>query len=77
MVGMTGDAALVEDKEHIGVEAFDHCLDIRAKGVKALHVELSVGVVEQAHVAHPERCRCPVEFALTHAVKIAVNAVQA
>src|ERR1035441_8354125 len=72
MVGVTGDAALVEDEEHIGVEAFDHCLDIRAKGVEAHHVELPVGVVKQAYSAHPERCCCPGEFALTHAVKIAV-----
>jgi hypothetical protein len=77
MVGMTGDAALVEDKEHIGVAAFDHCLDIRAQGVKAHHVELPVGVVEQAHYSHPERCCCPVEFALTHAMKVTLNAVQA
>ena len=33
MVGMTGDAALVEDEEHIGMASFDHCVDIRAKGV--------------------------------------------
>src|ERR1019366_10348227 len=33
MVGMTGDAALVEDKEQVGVASFDHCLDICTKGV--------------------------------------------